>query len=185
MKKILLFAALLVSAMSWAEVQITITPNVIDFGTIELNDQGEAEVDSVAKLTWSGIAAYGSVYVDTLGVYATDDYEFWAVKSDGDDFWYCGDMYNPADDPTVYVGIYAIAPGEYSIKYSFYSFIDDDWTVKSQGAELTLKAKVVKKSATGLDGVASKIERRKIMRDGQMLIIRNGETYSATGAVVK
>ena len=192
MKKILLFAALLVSAMSWAAVSITVTPNVIDFGTIELNDEGEAEANTTATLTWSGVADYCSVFVDTIGAPAAGaDYEFWATKSDGTDFWYCatGAWAGEPDDPTVYVGVYAIAPGEYSIKYNFYSYAtEDDWyaeTNKAGNAELIVKAKVVAKGATDVENVQATEKARKVVRNGQVYILRNGELYNAIGAKVE
>lgn len=184
MKKILTVLALgMIGAMSWAAVNITVNPNVIDFGTVKLNADGEAEAETTATLTWSGLIDYCSVFVDTVGV-MPDLCEFYATSAGGYDYWYGGDMYNPADDPTVYVGFYAIEAGEYSIKYSFYSFVDEDWMIKSQGAELTVKVKVVNQT-TGLEDVASKVESKKILRDGQILIIRNGETYSITGVRVQ
>ena len=187
MKKIFTILALaMISVVSWATVNITVTPNVIDFGTIELNADGEAEANATATLSWSGLAEYSSVFVDTIGVYSTDDYEFWAVKSDGDDYWYAGDMWTLADDPTVYVGVYAITPGEYSVKYSFYSWVDDYWTVKSQGAELTLKVKVVAKSTTGIGSIqTTEVSAQKIIRDGQIYILRGEKMYDLTGKIAQ
>lgn len=192
MKKIFTVLVLaMASMMSWAAVNITVTPNEIDFGTLYLDENGEAEANATATLTWSGITDYCSVFMDTIGAPAANaDYEFWATKSDGSDYWYTGDMYNPADNPTVYVGVYAIAPGEYSIKYNFYSFAtEDDWyneSPKGGNAELVLKAKVVKKSTTGVENVQSdKVQCTKEIRNGQMYILRNGEKYSAAGTKVE
>jgi len=180
MKKIFTILALgMISVMSWAEVSISVNPNVIDFGTVNLNKNGEAEGETTATLTWSGLIAYCSVFVDTIGV-MPDNCEFYATAAGGYDYWYGGDMYNPASNPTVYVGYYAIAPGDYSIKYSFYSYTDDRWEVKSQGAELTVKVKV-QAVGTDVESAESKVESRKIMRNGQMIILRNGEEYSADG----
>lgn len=190
MKFFTILALAMISAMSWAEVQITVTPNVIDFGTIELNADGEAEAEATATLTWSGITAYCSVFMDTIGAPSVGaDYEFWATKSDGSDYWYTGDMYNQPDDPTVYVGVYAIAAGEYEIKYNFYSFAtEDDWYneyPKGGNAVLTLKAKVVAKGTTDVEEVEAGVKAQKVLRNGQILILRNGETYSITGARVE
>ena len=188
MKKIYtLFVLVLFSAASFAEVKITITPSEIDFGTIELKD-GEAEANGTATLTWAGITEYCSVFVDTIGKPAADaDYEFWAVTNSGYDSWYCGDMYNLADDPTVHVGVYAIAAGEYSIKYVFYSYAtEDDWyydTNRAGNAELTVKVKVVEPGSTqGIERIqSSEIRSQKFIRNGQVLIRRNGEVYSVLG----
>ena len=195
MKKIFLFlAACAMSIATYAAVNITINPNMIDFGTIELNDEGEAEVDTTATLNWSGLTAYSSVYMDTIGAPAADaDYEFRATKSNGSDFWYIGDEWNPADDPTVYIDLYAIAPGEYTITYNFYGYAtEDDWyyeTNKAGNATLVLKAKVVEKgggTTTGVSQVPSDlVPSTKVLRNGQVMIIRNGETYTVMGIKVQ
>ena len=60
MKKIFTILALaMISVMSWATVSITVTPNVIDFGTVYLDENGEADSDwKQAILTWSGLIPY-------------------------------------------------------------------------------------------------------------------------------
>lgn len=193
MKKIVitLLALVICNVMGWAEVSISINPTVIDFGTVELDANGEAEPDDwkTAELTWSGLIDYCSVFVDTIDAPAIDaDYEFYIESTEGNDFWYggIGQYSEPADDPTVYVKFYAVAAGEYSITYRFYSYeSDDDWyynTNKKGNAELTVKVKVVDPKTTGIETIQNaEIRCRKILQNGQVKILRNGETYSITG----
>ena len=185
MKKIFSILTLgMVSVMCWAEVSISVNPNVIDLGTVNLNKNGEAEGEATATLSWSGLIEYCSVFVDTIGV-MPEDCEFYATALGGADYWYGGDMWTAATDPTVYVGYYAIAPGEYSIKYSFYSFTDDNWTVKSQGAELIVKVKV---QALGTDVESiqpSAVSVQKIKRDGKIYILRGEKMYDLTGKIAQ
>lgn len=192
MKKIYMILALgMISVMSWATVSITVNPKVIDFGTIVLDENGEAEANTTATLTWSGLIDYCSVFMDTIGAPdASADYEFWAVNEDDADFWYGaqGEWAGEPDDPTVYVGVYAIAAGEYSIKYHFYSYAnEDDWyneTNKVYGDQLQVKVKVVEQT-TGIENTKAATKAKKIVRNGQVLIIRNGEKYSVMGTKVE
>jgi hypothetical protein len=183
MRKIFTFVALaLFSVMSWATVNITVNPNVIDFGTVNLNANGEAESDwASATLTWSGLQPYCSVFVDTLNAPDPGACEFSISSTEGGDFWYGGDEWNEPADPTVWVMFYAIAPGEYSVRYSFYSYEDEDWEVKSQGTELLVKVKV-QALGTDVENVqGDKVQCTKALRNGRVLIRRNGETYFITG----
>lgn len=193
MKKIYMILALVMfSAMSWAEVSISITPSEIDFGTIEMSEEGEAEASTTAMLSWAGLIDYCSVFMDTIGKpEAGADYEFQAVSEDGSDYWYgaVGAWAGDPTDPTVYVSIYAIAPGDYSIKYRFYSYnTEDDWyndENRAYGAELTVKAKVVAHGdkPTGLEDVQrDEVQCTKVIKNGKVEIIRNGERYNVTGA---
>ena len=175
------------NVMSWGEVNITVTPSVIDFGTLVLDANGEVEANATATLTWSGLIEYCSVFVDTIGKPAPGaDYEFWALSVDAGDYWYGGDAWTAPTDPTVMVGFYGldVAPGDYSIKYKFYSYnTAEDWgneENKAYKAELTLKAKVVD-TATAIDETQAKVESRKELRNGQVLIMRNGNIYDVHG----
>ena len=191
MKKIFTILALVMaSVMSWATVSISINPSVIDFGTLTLSEDGDAEASTTATLTWSGLQPYCSVFVDTIGKPAADaDYEFWVKTTYGYDYWYGGDMYTDADEPTVNVGFYALAAGEYEIKYSFYSYEDDYWEVKSEGVELVVRAKVVapgeEEGATGLSNTAAQTKAFKKVIDGQMYIIRGEKMYDMTGKIAQ
>lgn len=186
MRKFFTFVALaLFSVMSWATVNITVNPNVIDFGTINLNANGEAESDwASATLTWSGLQPYCGVFVDTLNAPDPGACEFSISSTEGGDFWYGGDEWNEPTGPTVWVKFYAIEPGNYEVTYSFYSFEDEDWTIKSQGVTLTVRA-AVRALGTGIDEAEAEMKAEKMVRNGQVLIMRNGVLYDMNGRQVK
>lgn len=186
MRKIFTFVALaLFSVMSWATVNITVNPNMIDFGTINLNANGEAESDwASATLTWSGLQPYCGVFVDTLNAPDPGACEFSISSTEGGDFWYGGDEWNEPTGPTVWVKFYAIEPGNYEVTYSFYSFEDEDWTIKSQGVTLTVRA-AVRALGTGIDEAEAEMKAEKMVRNGQVLIMRNGTLYDMNGRQVE
>ena len=180
------FVALaLFSVMSWATVNITVNPNVIDFGTVNLNANGEAESDWLSTtLSWSGLQPYCGVFVDTLNAPDPGACEFSISSTEGGDFWYGGDEWNEPTGPTVWVKFYAIEPGNYEVTYSFYSFEDEDWTIKSQGVTLTVRA-AVRALGTGIDEAEAEMKAEKMVRNGQVLIMRNGALYDLTGSKVE
>ena len=197
MRKIFFICALaMISAWSWAEVRITLSQTEYDFGTVYLNQDGEAESDWVAGaiLSWSGLIDYCSVFVDTIDAPGMDEAcEFYICADEvGQTHWYgaVGQWAGDPSDPTVWIAFYALEAGEYSVKYHFYSYEnDDDWyygTNKVYGDMLTVKVKVVdpndQGSALGMENVATKVESRKTLRNGRMIIERNGEAYTLTGA---
>jgi len=169
------------SAMSFATVNITVTPNVIDFGTVVLDQNGEAQPEDfmTATLSWTGMQDYCGVWVDTISAPNSSLIEFSVVSDSGSDYWYAGD---PWTDPetTVYVSFYAVAAGDYTAQYSFYSYEDEDWEVKSAGTPFTVKVKVVN-ATTALDETATPVEVRKELRNGRLVILRNGTAYSVEG----
>ena len=123
MKKFFTILALaMVSVMGWAAVSISVNPNVIDFGTVNLDENGEADSNwSKAVLSWSGLIPYCSVFVDTLEApAATAGVEFRITSDDGvdydSDYWYGGDAYNPPTSPNVWVKFYAIEAGQSVMK---------------------------------------------------------------------
>jgi hypothetical protein len=186
MKKIYMILALvMISVWSWAEVSITVNPKVIDFGTVNLNEKGEAEPDdyALAELDYTLAQWVYNVCIDTVGV-QDPNCEFSAVADSGKDFWY--DSGYSDKETTVWVSFYAIAEGDYQIKYHFYSWEDYNWEKKVYGDELTVKVKVLPYGeTTGLESREAKVESRKIIRNGQLEIIRNGERYSLTGTQIR
>ncbi|MBO7458801.1 MAG: hypothetical protein J6T80_06075 [Paludibacteraceae bacterium] len=180
MKKILvsLIALVMCNMMSWGTVNISVSPKEIDFGTVQLKN-GEAEPDDWATATLNyTLATYVyNVFIDTVGT-ISPNCEFSAVADSGEDFWYDSGYGSP--ETTVWVSFYATAAGDYSIKYHFYSWDNYNWENKVYGDELTVKVKVVDQ-ATGIDEEKAKVESRKELRDGQVLIMRKGEVYSVTG----
>ena len=185
MKKIFTICALvMIGAMSWAKVSITVNPKVIDFGTVTLDENGQAEPEdyALAELNYTLAQYVYNVFIDTVGV-QNPNCEFSAVADSGYDFWYAGDGQYVELETTVWVSFYAIEAGEYQIKYHFYSWEDYNWETKVYGDELTVKVKVLPYGQTeGLERVKkSDIRSQKIIRNGHVLIRRNGEVYSVLG----
>ena len=109
MKKFFTILALaMASVWSLAKVNISVAPNVIDFGTVNLDANGEYTSDwEQAILSWSGLIPYCSVYVDTVDApAATAGVEFYISSDDDSDYWYGGDEWNPATNPNVWVAFY-------------------------------------------------------------------------------
>jgi hypothetical protein len=194
MKKIYLIVALaMISVMSWATVSVSVNPNVIDFGTVNLDENGEADSNwSQAVLSWSGLIEYCSVFVDTLNApAATAGVEFRITSDDGtddydSDYWYGGDAYTDPTSPNVWVKFYAIEAGQYSVKYGFYSFEDEDWSIKSNYAELLVKVNVLPHGeTTGVENAKAEVKATKMVHNGQMLIMRNGVMYDMNGCRIE
>lgn len=70
--------------------------------------------------------------------------------------------------------------GSYSTKMHFYSLKADSKTEKAIDEYVTIYIKMTSQPQ-GIEDVQSAVEVRKIVRDGQVLIIRNGVTYTTTG----
>ena len=184
MKKIFTIVALaLISAMCWAQVSITVSPNVIDFGTVELDENGEAEPEdyALAELDYTLAQYVYNVYLDTLTA-ESEFCEFEVLADSGYDFWY-DDGYGHKET-TVWVAFYAVAAGEYEMKYRFWTYAAD-WETKVNGDELTVKVKVVDK-ATGVESIQhSDVSIQKIIRNGQLMIIRGDKMYDLTGKIAQ
>ena len=185
MKKIFtLFVVALFSSALFADVSISVSPNVIDFGTVELNN-GEAQPADfeVATLTYELAEYVYGVWVDTISA-INPDCEFSIVSDSGWDYWYGGDGYSVPAETTVWASFYAIAAGDYSITYRFYTF-EADWSTKVCSNDFTLKVKVVEK-ATGLENATdNKVQSSKELRNGKLIIRRNGESYSIDGKLTR
>lgn len=187
MKKIYLFiAACVVSFCAYAEVSVTVNPKVIDFGTVELDENGEAQPADYmkAELDYTLAEDVYNVFLDTL---TTEDplCEFEVVADSESDFWYDGSLFYGEKETTVWVSFYAVAAGEYEMKYRFYTWETVDWENKVNGDELTVKVKVIEHVTTAIGNTAAEVKAQKMLRDGQVLIVRNGNTYTVTGSRVR
>jgi hypothetical protein len=131
------------------------------------------------------------VFVDTLEApAATAGVEFRITSDDGvdydSDYWYGGDAYNPPTSPNVWVKFYAIEAGQYSVKYGFYSYEDEDWEIKSSYAELVVKVSVLPYGeTTGVENTEVETKAQKVLRNGQILILRGDAVYTITGVRVE
>ena len=88
-------------------------------------------------------------------------------------------------DGELYVYVYAFAPGTFTTQLHFTSLKAGSKTEyaidKVIPVTIIVSEKPTPDPTTGLDQADIKIKAQKIFRDGQLLIIRNGKTYTVTG----
>jgi len=187
MKKIFTILALaMISVGMWA--QMTITANDLDFGNVVLVN-GEAEGNQDLHISWTNPVDYSTVYI-TIENQPTGDCIFSVDNAADDTTWcYVGSSDPYAFDPLVYsydcnVAYYATSPGNYSCNLHIYDLDwDEDWIIPAEKT-ITVTLKVTETS-TGVENVKAATKAKKIVRNGQVLIIRNGEKYSVMGAKVE
>lgn len=88
------------------------------------------------------------------------------------------------EDVEVYVSVDNLwSVGNYSTKLHFYSYKVDSKEELAIDEYVTIRVNVssVSTDVENIDDEANSTEARKILRNGQLLILRNGVTYSATG----
>ena len=68
---------------------------------------------------------------------------------------------------------------------TFTGWDSDAWQATRFSADLLINAVYVDSTPTGFDNLGSQTNIRKIVRDGQVLIIRDGKTYNALGQEMK
>ena len=145
MKKIFTFLALvMISAMSWAAVSITVTPNKVDFGTVSMKGHEATGVeDSVTfDVTYTGLQQYcGVVYEDD--VMPEEDAAFWISGTSTSGWIYGGDTYTEPEGQGLKVHYYASAPGNYTGRFKFYSYKDAYWEVRSDSVYLDVTVNVI------------------------------------------
>lgn len=175
MKKIFTFLALAMFCVM-SHAQSIGAPASMDFGSYVLTSSGVTDSLDI-NINPSGISSWG------IGVEIVDDTEgvFWVSDS-----W----LY---EDGTLYGGekakVYflAIEEGTFTatLRLSDYNSTYDDITeLYAVHEDVALSVKITS-AAEGIEDVESGVEVRKVVRDGRILIIRNGETYTLTGVRVK
>lgn len=131
MKKILTFMALgMISAMSWAAVNITVSPNNVDFGTVSIKGKTSVEDSVTINVTYSGLLQYCGVVFE-YDQMPEQDAAFWISGTNTDRWIYGGDTYNPAEGQGLQLHYYAEKAGTYTGRIRFYSYSDANWEVKT------------------------------------------------------
>ena len=186
MKKIFTILALtMISVGLWA-TSITVTQNVIDFGTLYLDEDGEAQCAdwAQAELDYTLGEYVYQVWLDTITDTKDLSCEVQVVSDDGYDFWYTNGYQTLT---TVWVWFYAIEPGDYEVKYQFWAW--ETWEEESKylGPEFIVKAKVVDPNnpGTGVENVKAANKAYKKVINGQMMIIRGDKMYDLTGKIAQ
>lgn len=131
MRKILSFLALMTfSVMSWAAVNITVTPSNVDFGTVSIKGKTYVEDSITINVSYSGLQQYcGVVFEDDQ--MPEEHAAFWISGTNVNEWIYGGDAYTPAEGQGLQLHYYAEQAGTYTGRIRFYSYTDADWEIKS------------------------------------------------------
>lgn len=139
MKKFFLLLTLaMISVTSWAAVNITVTPDNVDFGTVSIKGKTSVEGSATINVTYSGLQPYCSVYFEddempeTGAIFSLEGTNTAGVI-------YGGDQYNPAEGQGLQLHYYADKAGTYTGRIRFYSYTDAGWTIKSDYVYLNIK----------------------------------------------
>lgn len=142
MKKFFTILALaMASVMSWAAVNITVSPDNVDFGTVSIKGKTNVEDSVTINVTYSGLQQYcGVVYEDDQ--MPEEDAAFWISGTKTDEWIYGGDTYTPAEGQGLQLHYYAEKAGTYTGRIRFYSYSDADWEVKTPYVYLNIRLEV-------------------------------------------
>ena len=138
MKKFFLLLTLaMISVTSWAAVNITVSPNNVDFGTVSIKGKTSVEGSATINVTYSGLQPYCSVYFEddempeSGAIFSLEGTNTAGVI-------YGGDQYNAAEGDGLTLRYYAEAAGTYTGRIRFYSYTDAGWTIKSDYVYLNI-----------------------------------------------
>ena len=142
MKKIFLLLTLaMISVTSWAAVNITVSPDNVDFGTVSIKGKTNVEDSVTINVTYSGLQQYcGVVFEDDQ--MPEEDAAFWISGTNTDGWIYGGDAYNPAEGQGLQLHYYAEKAGTYTGRIRFYSYSDADWEVMTPYVYLNIRLEV-------------------------------------------
>lgn len=142
MKKIFsLLTLAMISAMSWAAVSITVTPNNVDFGTVSIKGKTNVEDSVTINVTYSGLQQYCGVAFEDDQM-PEEDAAFWLDGTKTAGWIYSGDAYTPAEGEGLQLHYYAEKAGTYTGRIRFYSYSDADWEVKTPYVYLNIRLEV-------------------------------------------
>lgn len=138
MKKFFTILALaMVSAMSFAAVSITVSPNNVDFGTQSIKGKTAVEDSITLNVSYSGLQQYcGVVFEDDQ--MPGEDAVFWISGTKTSGWIYGGDQYTAAEGQGLKLHYYADKAGTYTGRIRFYSYSDAGWEVKSDYVYLNI-----------------------------------------------
>ena len=139
MKKFFLLLTLaMISVTSWAAVNITVSPNNVDFGTVSIKGKTSVEGSATINVTYSGLQQYSGVVFEDDQM-PENDAMFWISGTNMDGWIYGGDAYTPAEGQGLQLHYYADKAGTYTGRIRFYSYSDAEWTIKSDYVYLNIK----------------------------------------------
>ena len=138
MKKFFLLLTLaMISVTSWAAVNITVTPDNVDFGTVSIKGKTSVEGSATINVTYSGLQQYSGVVFEDDQM-PENDAMFWISGTNEDGWIYGGDAYTPAEGQGLQLHYYADKAGTYTGRIRFYSYSDAGWTIKSDYVYLNI-----------------------------------------------
>ena len=181
MKKICTLLALaMVSAMSWAAVSITVTPDNVDFGTVTMlgHESTGVEGSITFDVTYSGLQPYSGVVFEDVEM-PEEDAAFWISGTNTAGWIYGGDEWNDPEGQGLTLNYYATAAGTYTGKIRFYSYTDAYWEVESPSVYMTMTLKVI-------DGELPKVTLTRInstseLKEGDVVMFVNEDAGAVSG----
>lgn len=115
----------------------------------------------------------------------------WKVTSDGDEYWMYANntLHSFTLDGDAYIlndeGTYFILQSNPTIR-PFECYVQATESLKTRYAALPMRGFHIDNTPTGMESMqGSAIRAEKILRNGQLIIIRNGVAYDATGVVIR
>lgn len=114
----------------------------------------------------------------------------WKVPSDGKEYWmYANNTLHSFTLSSAYIlneeGTYFILQSNPIIR-PFECYVQATESLKTRYAALPMRGSHIDNTPTGMESMqGSAIRVEKILRNGQLIIIRNGVEYDATGAVIR
>lgn len=183
MKKIYMIVALaMISAMSWATVSITVTPNNVDFGTVSIKGLTEVEGSITFDVTYSGLQPNCGVYFDDVEM-PEEDAAFWISGTNNPGYIYGGDQYTAPEGQGLTLNYYATAAGTYTGKIKFYSYEDAGWTIESSPVYMNISLVVTNDADVAQTIPFERIETTSGLSVGDTVLFVNEAAGAVSGAL--
>ncbi len=183
MKKICTILALaMISAVSWATVSITVSPNNVDFGTVSIKGLTEVEGSITFDVTYSGLQPSCGVYFDDVEM-PEEDAVFWISGTNNPGYIYGGDQYTAPEGQGLTLNYYAEAAGTYTGKIKFYSYEDADWTIKSTPVYMNISLVVTNDADVPQTIPFERIESTSGLSVGDTVLFVNETAGAVNGAL--
>lgn len=162
-------ALILISAMSFAAVSITVTPNNVNFGEVSIKGKTEVQGSVTFDVTYSGLQPYCSVYYEDVTM-PSDGASFWIDGTKTDGVIYGGDTYTEAEGAGLTLKYYADKAGSYTGKIRFYSYEDANWEVESPSVYLTIQLVVTGDAIVDKTIPFERVNTMSDLKDGDVIV---------------
>lgn len=172
-------ALILISAMSFAAVSITVTPNNVDFGKVSIKGKTKVEGSVTFDVTYSGLQQYCGVFFEDVTMPA-DGASFWIEGTASEGYIYGGDEYNEAEGAGLTLNYYADKAGSYTGKIRFFSYTDANWTVESSSVYLTIQLVVTADAIVDTTTPFERVNTTSDLHDGDVIVFVNESAGAVT-----